>query len=125
MSKSVELILRIGVAIAFLYPPVSAYLHPFSWIGFFPEFVRDAVGNDTLLLHTFGVGEIALAVWLLLGKKIVIPSSLAALALAGIVVFNWGAMEIVFRDISIFAMALALAWNEWTEADASHPLSKA
>ena len=32
-----------------------------------------------------------------------------AAMLAGIVFFNWGAMDIVFRDVSIFAMALALA----------------
>lgn len=110
MNRHAELLLRIGVAFAFLYPPVAAYFDPLSWVGFFPQFLRDMVGNDTLLLHAFGVLEIAVALWILFGKHIFIPSLLAAAMLAGIIVFNWGAMDIIFRDVSILAMALALAF---------------
>ena len=109
MRLSALLLLRLGVAFAFLYPPVAAYADPFSWIGFFPQFLRDAVGNDTLLLHSFGAVEIVLGMWVLFARRVFIPSLVMALMLAGIVVFNWGAMDIVFRDISIAAMALALA----------------
>lgn len=109
MNRRAELLLRFGVAFAFLYPPVAAYLDPFSWIGFFPQFLRDTVGNDTLLLHSFGVFEIVVALWILFGKNISIPSLLAAATVAGIIVFNWSAMDIVFRDVSILTMALALA----------------
>ena len=109
MNKVVEYFLRIGLAFAFLYPPYSALMEPSSWIGFFPQFMRDIAGNDTVLLHLFGAVEVIIALWLLFGKNIFIPSSIAALMLLGIVVFNWGAMEILFRDLSIFAMAVALA----------------
>ena len=108
MRRSALLLLRLGIAFAFLYPPVAAYIDPFSWIGFFPQFLRDAVGNDTLLLHSFGVVEVVLGVWILFARKVFIPSLIMAFVLSGIVVFNWGAMDIVFRDISIVAMALAL-----------------
>ena len=102
-------LLRVGLAFAFLYPPIAAYFDPFSWIGFFPQFLRDAVGNDMLLLHSFGAVEVVLGLWVLTARNVVIPSLVMAAMLAGIVFFNWGAMDIVFRDVSIFAMALALA----------------
>jgi|SRR3989338_3032173 len=108
MERKVELLLRAGLAFAFLYPPVAAYFDPYSWIGFFPQFLRDIVDNDTLLLHAFGIFEVVIGLWVLIGRRIFIPSLLAAATLAGIVVFDWGAMDIIFRDISILAMALAL-----------------
>ena len=109
MSRTVEWILRIGLSFTFFYPPVAAYLDPFSWICFFPQFLRYFVGNDTLLLHAFGVFELAIGIWILAGKRILVPSLLAAAILAGIIVFDWRSMDIVFRDVSILAMALALA----------------
>ena len=108
MERYVELLLRVGLAFAFLYPPVSAFLDPFAWIGFFPEFVRDIFGNDTILLHVFGAIEVVLGVWILVGRNVFWPALIMAVMLGGIVVFNWGAIEILFRDISILAMALAL-----------------
>ncbi len=116
MQKNVELLLRIGLAFAFLYPPVAAFFDPYSWLGFFPQFMRDIVGNDALLLHAFGVFELLIGLWLLSGKRIFIPSVLAAATLAGIVVFDLGAMDIIFRDVSILAIALALALNSHTRS---------
>ncbi len=110
MRKHVELLLKLGLAFAFLYPPVAAYFDPNSWIGFFPDFLRNLFeGNDQLLLHTFGIVEIILALWVLFGKRVFWPSLVMSEMLAGIVVFNWSQMDIVFRDVSILAMALALA----------------
>jgi hypothetical protein len=106
---SVELLLRIGVAFAFIYPAVAAYFDPFSWIGFFPVFLRDLVPNESLLLHAFGISEIAIALWILIGKRIFIPSVLAALYLAGIIVFNLSLFDIIFRDFPILLIAVALA----------------
>ncbi len=111
-EKTVILLLRLGVAFAFIYPAVSAVFEPTSWIGYFPTFLRDLVGNDTLLLHAFGSSESIIGFWILSGKRIFIPSAIASIYLMGIIFFNWAAMEIVFRDISILAMSLALAvWS--------------
>ena len=37
-ERLVSLFLRLGVAFAFLYPPISGLLAPSSWIGYFPLF---------------------------------------------------------------------------------------
>jgi len=104
-----KLLLRIGVAFAFIYPAVSAYFEPLSWIGFFPGFLRDVFPSETLLLHLFGLFEIIIALWILIGRNIFIPSVLAAVFLFGIVVFNLSSLDIVFRDIPIMLMAVILA----------------
>jgi len=111
-DEIIALILRVGVAFAFLYPAIAAYFDPFSWIGYFPVFIRDIFPNEMLLLHLFGLSEIIIALWILVGKKILIPSALAALYLFLIVAFNWGQLDVLFRDIPILLMAIALAvWS--------------
>ena len=106
---TVEMLLRIGVAFAFVYPAVAAFFEPLSWIGFFPVFLRDIVPNDTLLLYAFGITEIVIALWILIGKRIFIPSSIAGVYLAGIIIFNLSLFDIIFRDLPILLMAVALA----------------
>ncbi len=106
-----ELLLRIALALAFLYPPISALSDPYSWIGYFPSFLTDLAGsNAVLMLHAFGVVEAAIALWILFGKRIFIPSSIAALMLLAIIAFNFPQFPILFRDVSIALAALALAW---------------
>lgn len=102
------LILRVGVAFAFLYPPIDAFLNPYSWTGYFPAFMHGFV-PDLLLLHAFGALEIVLALWILSGRKIFWPSLAASVLLIVIVCFNLPQLEVLFRDLSIAAMALALA----------------
>ena len=100
--------LRIGLAFAFLYPPLNALSDPYAWIGYFPPFTRGYV-PDEALLHAFGVVEVAIALWLLSGWRIFWPSAIAATMLIGIVAFNISNFQVVFRDFSIAAIALALA----------------
>lgn len=104
-----SLLLRIGLAFSFLYAAIAAYFDPFSWIGFFPSFAHTLIPNDALLLGLFGCVETLVALWLLSGWRIFLPSIAAALLLFGIVIFNWGALDILFRDVSLGFMALALA----------------
>lgn len=105
-----EALLRIAVAISFLYPPLSALVDPYSWIGYFPQFLMELVGtNQMLMLHAFGVAEVILALWILFGKRVFIPSVIAAVMLFAIVLLNWNQMEVLFRDISIALAAVALA----------------
>lgn len=40
-DKFIELLLRIGVAAAFIYPAVEAFFYPNSWVGFLPIWIRD------------------------------------------------------------------------------------
>lgn len=102
-----DLVLRIGLAFAFLYPPLNALGDPNAWIGYFPQFTRGII-DDTLLLHLFGLVEVVIAAWLLWGKHLFWPSAAAFLMLVGIVLFNTPEFQVVFRDLSIAAIALYL-----------------
>lgn len=62
-----------------------------------------------ILLTLFSVYEIILALWLLIGKQLFYAGLLSAATLIGIAAFNLGAIDIVFRDISLALSALALA----------------
>ncbi len=103
-----DLLLRLGTALAFLYPPIDAFLNPFSWVGYVPAFLRD-LAPEMFLLHAFGVIEIVLAVWILSGRRIFLPCVLATMLLLATVFFNLDDFGILFRDLSLAAMTLALA----------------
>ena len=108
-------ILRVGLAFALLYPPFNALLDPNSWIGYFPGFVHlpaQASGvPDIVILHVFGVVEVVLALWILSGYKIFWPSLAATLMFIVIVGFNLNQFQILFRDLSIAAIAMYLAFT--------------
>ena len=103
------LLLRIAIAFAFLYPPFDALSNPNAWIGFFPPFVLGYVSNGTLLL-LWGAVMVILALWILWGKKLFIPSAAATVVLLAIVAFNLPLLEIVFRDLSLALVAATMAW---------------
>ena len=105
-----HLTLRIGAAFAFLYPAIAAVADPTSWLGYFPQIIRGLPIEPLVLLQSFGIIEVALAVWILSGWKIFIPALLATFILVGIVLFNLTQIDIVFRDISIALMTLALVF---------------
>ncbi|MBU6388843.1 DoxX family membrane protein [Patescibacteria group bacterium] len=112
-EQLVYVTLRIGAAFTFLYPPLRAFSDPTSWLSYFPPFIRTLPINSLVLLHGFGVIEVVLALWILSGRHIRIPAALATLMLVAIVVFNWADLDIVFRDLSIAFMTLALVlWPE-------------
>lgn len=108
MEKTANLILRSGVAFAFLYPAINALFDPTSWFAYFPTYVRH-LAPEPVLLHGFGLLEVILALWILSGKKIFWPSLAAALILLVIVISDPADFQVTFRDLSIAAAALALA----------------
>ncbi len=108
-ARTAYLLLRVGAALAFLYPPIAALTgDPYSWFGYFPVFLQGYV-PDLVLLHAFGVVEVIIGLWILSGYKIFVPAMLATLMLVGIVVFNLPQFEVLFRDLSIACMTFALA----------------
>ncbi|HEY4473598.1 MAG TPA: DoxX family membrane protein [Candidatus Paceibacterota bacterium] len=112
-ERYAQVALRVGLSFAFLYPPLSALFDPNSWIGYFPNFLLDmAAGNELWLLHTFGIVEVIIALWILSGWRIRIPAGIAAFMLVGIVLFNLPSFPVLFRDLSIAAMAVALVFLE-------------
>ena len=108
-EQLVSILLRIGIAITFLYAAVGSFLNPSSWIGFFPEWMRNLV-PDNVILSFFSVYEIILGVWLISGKKLFYSALLASLTLLGIIIFNLSAFDIIFRDVAILFSAVALVF---------------
>ncbi|MFZ1987804.1 MAG: hypothetical protein WAV21_02100 [Minisyncoccia bacterium] len=109
-EKAGDFLLRAGLALSFLYPPVAAWSDPFTWLGYIPSWTLDLWPfTDVSLLHLFGALEIILALWILSGRKIAVPSIICGLILVFIVATNPSQFEVLFRDLSIAALAFALA----------------
>lgn len=106
--EAADLLLRLGISFAFLFASIDRFFNPFSWIGYVPPFFGTFMPEEAAL-YLFGVIGIVLAVWILSGKKIFWPSVFAAVLLLANVALNAGEFDILFRDVTIAAMALALA----------------
>ncbi len=115
MSNAAQWLLRIAVAFAFVYPPLDAVANPDSWIGYFPPFMFSLGIPSEVLLHSFGVVEIVIAVWILWGWRLEIPAAIAAVMLLAIVAFNAVQFEVLFRDVSIALAAAALAADAFSK----------
>lgn len=101
-------LLRIGLAFSFGYAGVMSVLDPLVWAGFLPHLLT-ALVPATALLTMFAVYELALALWLLSGRRVRIAALLAAATLAGIILSNASEFIVTFRDVGLLTMALALA----------------
>lgn len=112
-----HLTLRLGVAFAFFYPPFAALRDPISWAAYFPPFIASLPIDPITLLHAFGVLEVVLALWILSGWRIQLPATLAGFLLLAIVALNLNQFDVLFRDLSLAAMAFALVW--WPKPNGS------
>lgn len=104
----VSFFLRSGLAVVFFYAGIASLLAPENWVGFIPIFIRN-VFPASILLILFSIYQIALGAWLLSNKKIFFASLFSALTTLIIVITNMFLFDIVFRDIAILFMAIALA----------------
>jgi len=103
-EKLVSFFLRIGLVVVFIYAGVSSLVSPQNWIGFFPSFLRV---SWTLVL--FSLYEIILGLWILSNRRVFYAAVISAISMFFIVAFNLALMDLVFRDIGLFFMAVALA----------------
>lgn len=105
--KNTIYLLRAGLAFSFLYPALSAFIDPASWIGYVPPWVEPVMSREVFLL-VFSPIEIVVALGIIFWESVV-PSLVAGLMLITIVVSNYNEFSVVFRDLSIACMAFALA----------------
>lgn len=105
-------LLRIAIAFAFFYPALDSIRDPLSWVDFFPPLLRTYV-PDPVLLYGWAAVEIVIALWILSGRHIFLPSLAATLSLCLIVAFNTVTFFIVFRDVSLALVAASLAWGSY------------
>lgn len=117
--RNSNLLLRIAIAGSFLYPAIASLITPAAWIGYFPHFVLGIFPNDAVLLGAWSLVEAVLALWILSGKKIFLPSVLATILLVAIVLFNIPLIDIVFRDVALALVSLYLALTARTSANNS------
>lgn len=110
-EKFARLVLRLGLAFAFLYASIAGFLDPASWTGFFPDWLTGLVPlAPEMLLLAFGIGEVILASLILFLPRPFVPALIAVALLVTMVVSNLPQLDILFRDISLAAGALALAF---------------
>lgn len=110
IPSAISLLLRIALAFSFAYPAISALFSEATWIGYIPQFVQTLPIETSIVLHAFGALEILIALWLLSGWRVIYPALAAAGILFAIVVFNWNQMDVLFRDLSLALVAVALAY---------------
>ena len=117
MSKISSLLLRLALAFSLLYPAYGFWKHADAWIGYIPAFVKNAsiltqmgISQNTLLVLIAGF-HVVIALWILSGWRIFIPSLVSAVFLGSIVYFNQNQLDVLFRDISLALVALALAFT--------------
>lgn len=106
-QKLVIVLLRVSIAVVFLYAAIGATLQPFEWIGFIPQ-VAERIAPAKTLLVGFSLFQLFLAIWVLSGWKQFFSAGLAALTLLAIIIADWGDLTVLFRDFAIFFAALAL-----------------
>lgn len=106
-----RLILRLGLAFAFAFPAIDEIFDPYSWLGYFPGFLRGYV-PDLVLLHVFGAVELVIALWLLSNWRVHLAARAAFVILVAIVILDRGDFAVLFRDLSIASIALALSMPE-------------
>lgn len=103
----VSLLLRTGLAISFFYAAISSLISPVSWAGYVPEFLTSFI-NMKLYLPIHSVYDFIIGFFLIIDYKTFYTSILAALTIFLIIIFNLPALDIVFRDIGLLLMAIAL-----------------
>ena len=104
------LLLRGGLAFAFLYAATASFLHPTTFARYFPSFMPGTWAAE--LLPAFAVYEVVLSALLLTNRFTYLASLLATATLLGIVVANPDAFEVLFRNVAIACAALALALQD-------------
>lgn len=101
-------ILRLAIAVAFLYPAYAVHQAPENWLSYMPPFVESWGIPQAVMVSAFTALHLVIGLWILSGRKIFLPSLIATLFLAGVVFFNRNQLDILFRDISLAFVALYL-----------------
>ena len=108
-------IIRVGLAITFLWIGVLIFQDPVGWGGFVLPWVRDWLPSpiEQVMLGV-AVFDTAVGGLLLVGVWVWAASMLATMHLAGVLVVS-GIDSITVRDIGLLAAAIALAVATWPE----------
>lgn len=118
-------LLRGGLAFVFTYAAVAMAFDPEAFVAYVPEGLRASPWADRLLFVISGF-EALLAVGLLWRRFTSVAALMSAAMMVGIIAFNLGSFDVLFRNVAIGCAALSLALQTrsrlgLTEATASRP----
>lgn len=107
--------LRLGLGYCFLFAAFEIFIFPERLTPYIPDFITTFIPAN--IFHPlFGIFEVILAIWLILGKKLLIPSIIASMMLLGIILFNLDKYAVLFRNIGLMFSAVSLAIMTQTES---------
>ena len=101
-------LLRLGLAFVLCYAAIAMHYMPSTFTKYVPFSVQHIIPLS-LFLPLLGILEVSLSIWLLSGWYVTYPAVITALMMILIVIFNPQYFSVLFRNISIFFSALALA----------------
>jgi uncharacterized membrane protein YphA (DoxX/SURF4 family) len=106
-----EMVLRVSMALVFLYFGVSQAITPDSWVSFVPDFVVPSFMTANNLVIANAVFEITLGLFMILGIYTRFSSLFLSLHLFGIA-FSIGFNPLGIRDFGLAFATLTVYLNE-------------
>ena len=100
-------VLRIGLALVFLWFSISQLIAPENWIGYLPNFLSS---NPTMFVYMNASFELVFGILLILGIFTRTAALLLGLHLIGII-FSLGYNEVAVRDFGLMMASFAVALN--------------
>ena len=119
-----KVVLRVGLAIVFLYFGFSQIQSPDNWIGYLPEFFTtlDNITPNNIVMFN-GFLELTLGIYLLIGLYVRFASAILGLHLIGIV-FSVGLSPVGIRDFGLTIATLVIFLNGVDKFSMDHKLSR-
>ena len=115
--KNPLFVIRIGLAVVFLWIGIDTLLHPIVWLAWVPQWLLNIIPfSPTMFMYIHGSIEALLGLMLLVGFLTRKVSAVAAVMLAAIIVIL-GFNDLAARDFAILTIAVALSLVK------EHPLS--
>lgn len=113
MHKSSVIILRIGLAITFIWIGMLILKQPAEWGAFIqPWAVKFIPVSITQLMIGTGALDILIGILLLTGSFVWLVALVAALHLIAILIAS-GVTSVTIRDVGLLAASLALLIDSW------------
>ena len=106
MKKYAPIVVRLAIALVFLWFGSNQIMAPGEWFGYLPGFVPEQ--SMALFVTVNGIAEIILGLLLVMGLFTRIVALLLALHLLGIIFFV-GYNEIGVRDFGLMLAAVSIA----------------
>ena len=111
-NPATSLILRLGLAYLFLYAGIDGLREPAVWVDYVPNVLPNLVSQMSLLDFASFL-QIAVALFLLWKPMASYAALIGVGLLLGITFGNLAAFLVVFRDLALAFMALAVVVEEW------------